>query len=205
MEEWLHPVLRTLHYALVLGLFGLTAFPPLGLRGIAGGRPGKGVTAMAVAAPCVSAVLVLVGFATMMGQALSGLESEAVRALLLSTTIGWAFLVRLALLTLAIPFVRSRPRVAAALYAGVLMTLPWSGHAAAGEGLPGMLHRLNDGLHLLAAGLWCGAIAWFALLAARSRADRWCWRAQDPLQDRRPLVEERNSHRDRKPAAGGQC
>jgi putative copper resistance protein D len=44
------------------------------------------------------------------------------------------------------------------------MTLGWSGHAAATEGALGWVHRLGNGVHLLAAGLWIGAIGGFGHL-----------------------------------------
>lgn len=54
-----------------------------------------------------------------------------------------------------------------------LATLAWSGHAAATEGVLGLVHRLNDAVHLLAAGLWLGAIGWFSgLVLAAHRQDQ---------------------------------
>lgn len=162
MEEWLHPFLRALHYALLLGLFGLTAFPLTGLRGVYGPRASAPTITLAVLAPIISAALMLVGIAAMMGQPVATLDWPTVEAIVMSTSIGWAFALRLILLVAAVVALRNRPFVAAALYAITLMTLPWSGHAAASEGALGLFHRLNDGLHLLAAGLWIGAIGWYS-------------------------------------------
>jgi putative copper resistance protein D len=47
------------------------------------------------------------------------------------------------------------------------MTLGWNGHAAATEGLVGLLHRFNNGVHLVAAGLWLGAVSWFLRLTVK--------------------------------------
>jgi copper resistance protein D len=167
MADWLHPGLRFLHYALLLGLFGLTAFRAVGLRKIAL-RPdaGRGVTAAAGAllAPFVSAALMLVSIAEMMGQPVTMLDRASVEAMVFSTDIGWAFIARVVLLASAALFLVTAPRgltVAAMSYGLALLTLAWSGHAAATEGMSGVMHRLNDGLHLLAAGLWIGAIGWF--------------------------------------------
>jgi putative copper resistance protein D len=171
VEEWLHPALRALHYAVLLGLFGMTAFPAACLRGLGGTPPANGMTTTAVAAPLVSAALALAGFSAMMGQPLAEMGWPVIWALLEATSIGWAFMWRSAMLVAALVFIRARPCVAAALYAAALMTLPWSGHAAASEGLPGLVHRLNDGVHLLAAGLWLGAIAWFVILTARVQSN----------------------------------
>jgi copper resistance protein D len=165
----LHPLLRTLHYALLLGLFGLTLFPLIGLRGVDHAKRWPGILAMAIAAPLVSAALMLVGIAAMMGQPVTALDWSTIEAMVLSTSIGWAFLLRLGMLIAAALLLRFSPIAAALLFALALVTLPWSGHAAASEGLLGLVHRVNDALHLLAAGLWLGAIGWFALLTAKAR------------------------------------
>ncbi len=170
-------MLRALHYALLLGLFGATAFPPIGLRDVKLPDIGHAVTGLALLAPLVSLVLMLVGVAAMMGQPLASLTWSTVESILGATSIGWAFLARLGLLVAAVPLTRSHPRVAALFYAAILATLPWNGHAAVSEGAPGLAHRLNDVVHLLAAGLWLGAIGWFTALSWRLRLNpetaRW--------------------------------
>lgn len=177
MEGLLELLLRALHYALLLGLFGATAFPPIGLRNIKLPDAVCLMTGAAVLAPLVSLALMLVGVAAMMGQPLASLTWSTVESIVGATSIGWAFLVRLALLVAAVPLTRSHPRVAALLYAATLATLPWNGHAAVSEGAPGLAHRLNDVVHLLAAGLWLGAIGWFTALSWRLRQNpetaRW--------------------------------
>jgi putative copper resistance protein D len=165
VEDWLHPLLRALHYALLLGLFGATAFPPIGLRNVSRPLAGPPLTAAALGAPTVSIALMLVFVATMMGQPLADLAWPTVQAIVGGTDIGWAFVVRLGLLLAAALLVRKQPVSAAVLYGLALVTLPLSGHAAVGEGMPGLVHRINDAVHLLAAGLWLGAIGWFAALA----------------------------------------
>lgn len=168
MADWLHPSLRFLHFALLLGLFGLTAFRALGLQKLAlAPEAGRGLVVIACAflAPFVSATLMLVGIAEMMGQPLSMLDWASVEAMVLSTDMGWAFIARIAMLSLAALAILTKPRrgltIAALFYGLAILTLAWSGHAAATEGTLGLLHRMNDGLHLLAAGLWIGAIGWF--------------------------------------------
>lgn len=180
MADWLHPGLRLLHYALLLGLFGLTAFRALGLRKLALAPDvgwGVAVFGFALMAPLVSATLMLVSIAEMMGQPLSMLDWASVEAMLLSTSMGWAFIVRIAMLSLAALAILTRAQrglTRAALFYGLaLLTHPWSGHVAATEGTLGLLHRMNDGLHLLAAGLWIGAIGWFLhlIIAAHRNPD----------------------------------
>jgi copper resistance protein D len=168
VEAWLHPVLRAIHYALLLGLFGLTAFPLTGLRGVDRPRHWPGIAVMAMLAPLISAILMLLSIAAMMGQPVLALEGAVVEAMLTDTSIGWAFGIRMALLSVGAALVKRWPSAAAMLYAAALATLPWSGHAAAGEGTIGLAHRLNDAVHVLAAGLWIGAIGWFAVLTVKA-------------------------------------
>ena len=184
--------LRLLHYAVLLGLFGLTAFRAVGLRQLAGPPGVERIRAIlvagAVTAPILSAALMLASVAAMMGQAALAVEWATVEAVVTTTDLGWAFMARLALLVVGLAAVIGRGRlpgglaIAALCYGLALMTLAWSGHAAASEGVRGLLHRLNDGVHLLAAGLWIGAIGWFALLtvAAHRHCDRF---APGPVLD----------------------
>jgi len=183
VEDWLYPLLRFAHYALLLGLFGITAFRNIGLRQTMKLEPVRhdngALTIAAVMAPVLTIVLMLVSIAAMMAQPALQLEWATIEAMVMSTSIGWAFLVRLGLLVAAactpIVFGRSSSAisVAALLFGLALTTLAWNGHAAATEGTLGTMHRLNDAVHLLAAGLWIGAIGWFVHLTrvAHSRPD----------------------------------
>ncbi len=189
MADWLHPGLRLLHYALLLGLFGWTAFRSLGLRKIAlasATDPRIAVLVCALLAPLFSAALMVVGIAEMMGQPLSMLDWASIEAMVFSTDMGWAFIVRIAMLSLAALAIATKAQrgltIAALFYGVALLTLAWSGHAAATEGTLGLLHRMNDGLHLLAAGLWIGAIGWFLhlVISAHRNLDEI---APEPLLD----------------------
>lgn len=165
--------LRFLHYAVLLGLFGATAYRLIGFRGPGWADIGRGRTGWvlaAIAAPLISTALQLSSIAAMMGTPIGDLDRAIVEAMLLGTSLGWAFLIRLALLLAGlIALLASRRGIAALCYAGALLTLGWSGHAAATEGALGLAHRLNNGVHLLAAGLWMGAIGWFWSLTRRAR------------------------------------
>jgi putative copper resistance protein D len=167
-------LLRFLHYAVLLSLFGLTAFRAFGLHAMdLPTQSGRLVPAFAIAAPLLTLVLFGASVATMMGQPVTAVDWSVIEAIATTTDMGWAMLARCALLTIAIPVILLRarrrwaPAIAAFFYAAALATLPWSGHAAATEGVAGTLHRVNDALHLLAAGYWLGAIGWFAVLALR--------------------------------------
>jgi putative copper resistance protein D len=50
------------------------------------------------------------------------------------------------------------------LACALLVTLPWSGHAAAGEGMVLLIQLAADALHLVAAALWLGGLLPLALL-----------------------------------------
>lgn len=173
MDDWLQPALRFLHYALLFGLFGWAGFRVIGLRAATWLRADSGRTTgivAAVLAPVVSVVLMLVSIAAMMGQSVTMLEWSMVESMTLSTDMGWAVMARTALLVAGLGtllFARNRTglAIAALCYAAALMTLGWSGHAAATEGAVGLIHRVANGVHLLAAGLWLGSIGWFVHLS----------------------------------------
>jgi putative copper resistance protein D len=177
MGDWLLALLRALHYVLLLGLFGVATYRLIGLRGLScerfDARARIGLLAAAVIALITSIMLMLAMIAGMMGQTIGELEREGLLAMVVGTSIGWAFVLRIGCLTgAAVALVvggRSAFWVCATLVAVALCTLPWSGHAAAGEGGIGLLHRANDAVHLLSAGLWLGAIGWFLHLTALAR------------------------------------
>ena len=172
--------LRFLHYAGLLGLFGWTAFRVVGLRSLPSLPRDHGraaVLAAALAVPILTVALMLASIAAMMGQPLVALDWPVLEAMISSTSMGWAFLVRVALLVTALGvLIASRGTAALAMaagcYAGALVTLGWSGHAAATEGALGLFHRLNNGAHLLASGLWLGAIGWFVHLTIEAHRQR---------------------------------
>ena len=149
MTGMVEPALRFLYYAVLLGLFGWTGYGAIGLRGrnwAALGRHGPGplVATVAVAAPLISAALQLTSIAAMMGMPVGSLDWPTIEAMLLGTGMGWAFLIRTGLLCAGfVALIGSRSTLAAFCYAGALMTLGWSGHAAATEGVLGQFHRLN--------------------------------------------------------------
>lgn len=177
MGGWLEPILRFAHYALLLGLFGWTAFRLIGLRkliGISQERGGPWLSISAIAAPFISIMLMLVPIAAMMGVPLTALDWPMTEAMIFGTDMGRAFVVRISFLALGLSALMCLGRTERALpiaslsYLAALITLGWSGHAAATEGAIGLFHRLNNGVHMVAAGLWIGAIAWFLLLTVKA-------------------------------------
>jgi putative copper resistance protein D len=169
--------LRFAHYGALLCLFGWTAFRLLKLRHLEWVPQDEGraaLTLVAISAPLLSVALMLVSIAAMMGAPIASLDWPMIEAMIIGTEMGMAFLIRLALLIVGLCALMTsragRPTslIAALCFAGAMLTLSWSGHAAATEGGLGLFHRLNNGVHLLATSLWLGAIAWFLMLTVKA-------------------------------------
>lgn len=102
---------------------------------------------------------------------------EMLSLVALQTTAGTAWLCQagsvVALwLSLRIPAPR-RLAATAIIAACMLASLTTSGHAAMHTGWLGVLHRVNDWLHLLAGGAWFGALVPVAMTLPRLRAAAW--------------------------------
>lgn len=109
------------------------------------------------------------------------------RAVLFETSVGQAWQIQavLALLlaaTLAVPaWMQAR---ATAVASGLLLaSLALTGHAAMHEGSLGVLHRLNDAVHVLAGGAWLGSL--LPLLLILRSIDRPLRQAEAALALRR--------------------
>jgi putative copper resistance protein D len=105
-------------------------------------------------------------------------------ALLCDTAIGKAWLVRLALsllLMAALPW-RSASIVRLALSGFLLASLALTGHANMDEGTRGLLHILNDALHLLAGGAWLGSLLALPGCLARLSDPAFCTEAKTALR-----------------------
>jgi len=110
------------------------------------------------------------------------LSEGAAWTVLSETDFGQAWTVRLViagLLAASLPWLavanpvlsRQRASVAIALASGLVGTLAWAGHAAAGSGIEGGVHLTADLLHLIAAAAWLGALVPLALLLRIATAD----------------------------------
>jgi putative copper resistance protein D len=106
------------------------------------------------------------------------LTGHVFNMILTGTAVGMAWLMRVAVLAaclvIAIAWRRqpTRLRIGLALLGAIaLATLAWAGHGAMDDGPRGTLHLAADIAHLLAAGMWVGALAAFALLSSAKRAD----------------------------------
>lgn len=170
-------------YADLMLAMGLAAFLMYGLG------PGEredaavaGVIHRSLPLLCAMALPLSVGWllalaAGMFGTSISALDAEIIASIVLETSIGTAWLVQVASLSVATVSAffstRQPPGAAMSVVAttGIALgALAWSGHAAVGEGALGLLNRAADILHMLAAGLWLGAIAAFAILIGTSNS-----------------------------------
>jgi putative copper resistance protein D len=61
--------------------------------------------------------------------------------------------------------------IAVALGAVIVAGFAWTGHGANDDGLAGFAHLASDVFHLLAAGVWLGALAGLSILLLRSTKD----------------------------------
>jgi putative copper resistance protein D len=114
----------------------------------------------------------------------SAVDRSTLSALLYDTAIGKAWLVRLAvalLLTAALPW-RTASIVRLALSGFLLATLALTGHANMDEGTRGLLHILNDALHVLAGGAWLGSLLALPDCLARLRDPAFCTEAKTALR-----------------------
>ena len=144
-----------------------------------------------------SAVL-LVGFtlaalvvqaANMAGHTRPVVDAPMIGMVMTGTSFGYSVAVRLAttsaaLLLLLAPATIVRLRVVTALGAAATASLAWGGHGAADEGWRRFVHLATDVVHLLAAGLWIGALAALTavVLDPRVRFDpSGSWRAYRAL------------------------
>ena len=161
---------------LTLSLLGTAGIPLYRL--VDGGgrfaRPARpGLAALAALALVAGVFWTFASIAAMAATPLAALDGATVGAVLDATPLGpllWLRLGALGLYALAALF-RPRPALLALLGSVALASIAWSGHAGAGEGLPGTLHRAADVAHLLAAALWLGALSAFLKAGLTNRFD----------------------------------
>jgi putative copper resistance protein D len=162
--------IRLAQYLTLGSLFGLAVFAlyaPKAATGLVGCRTLL-VLIAAAAAASLSSIFVLAG--QMSGTPAGAVDPATLWAVASGTGAGMASLVRLLALAAAALTVAARSRAPQnlPLASGVaLATLAWSGHAAAEEGLFGQVRLVGDILHLLAAGVWVGALVAFVILVLR--------------------------------------
>ncbi|WP_037488973.1 copper homeostasis membrane protein CopD [Sphingobium indicum] len=115
--------------------------------------------------------------ASMSGTSLNAIDLGLARSILLTAPMGWAFALRLAVTVLALALVvlvsanNTNALAGIAALSGIaLASLAWNGHGVATEGALAWPHLIADIVHLLAAGVWLGAIACLFYMVARPKA-----------------------------------
>ena len=173
MTDWAAIATRFGLYLDLMLLFGLAAYPLYAIRAAPLANQRAIIFGLSIAGLVLSIASFGVMAAAMAGVAVTGLDGETLRVLLLETAPGSAFIARNVALVAAAAFALGRSPLPLAwliaLCAGIaLASLAWTGHAAVTEGVPGTLHRVADIVHLLAAAAWIGALV--ALLDTLAQA-----------------------------------
>lgn len=171
--------IRLALYLDLMALFGIAAFALYALRGeerrfdgaIALG-PWLWGSALLGAALSLAGLFILA--AAMAGVPLLSVDLATVEMIAGATSVGTAWFIRMAALLIAFAAMvglRRRPAVALPIAAGTaavaLASLAWNGHGAMDEGATGWVHVAADIVHLLAAGIWVGALLALLLLVFR--------------------------------------
>lgn len=165
--------LRLVQYLAGSALFGTALFLAYGFRGavpptLAWPRPL--LTASAGVLVLAALLSLMAQTATMAGDPAAARDPEMLAMVASETALGVAIVVRAAAAALALGVcLLTRPGrglwiTASGFGAAALTTFAWTGHGAAEPGAAGLVHATADVLHLLAAGLWVGALVAFAAL-----------------------------------------
>lgn len=157
---------RLAQYVVLLGLFGAAARHLYAAR-TSPEPSGRGFRNAAAAGLIVVILAFLVQAAQMTGSMTGAMDPATHWAMLTGMAVGMAWWVRAAaLLGLLLLFARTPAPPRALAHATVLSgmavaSLAWNGHGAGGEGGAGIARLASTMAHLLAAGLWFGALILF--------------------------------------------
>lgn len=137
---------------------------------------GRSLVRWSASALWVSALASLFGqTAVMAGDMAMAVDPEALRMVLTGTSFGYAIAVRLLLATLVLAlslWLGPRLRlwlVCVGAGALILASFAWTGHGAVEQGAAGIIHAISDIVHLIAAGVWLGALAALVVLLWHGR------------------------------------
>lgn len=168
-------VIRFVLYADLMTLAGLVAFSSYALTPAERSSGWFALRPAALVLAGAGLLFAILGMpatvAAMTGESLLSVDPEAVREVVSTTAIGTAWVTRVIALIVAVisamlldrlPLLARWALLGASSLA--IVTLVWTGHAGATEGPFGDLHRVSDSIHLLAAAVWVGGIAAFAML-----------------------------------------
>ncbi|MET4677806.1 MULTISPECIES: copper homeostasis membrane protein CopD [unclassified Luteibacter] len=158
-------------------LFALHALPEVHRAGRVGRSYSRLIAFGAIAGLVLSVAALAWSAKGMVGAAAwSDIPISTYAVLVVNTTMGWAWQVRMVAL-LALLFMGhalrrpARPMwtIASVASAASLASLAWTGHGAMDAAARGMTHLAADIVHLWAAGAWWGALVAFVLLARDAR------------------------------------
>ena len=166
-------------YLDLMALFGLAAFGLYGLRGEEQ-RSGAVIAFRSLlgGAALLGLLLSALGLATlaaaMAGVPIGSVDLASLEMIATGTSVGTAWIARGAALIVVLALAlaaSSRPVLfltgTAAAGAAGLASLAWAGHGAMDEGGIGWIHLTADVVHLIAAGVWVGALLALLLLVFR--------------------------------------
>lgn len=130
---------------------------------------------LSLAGVALSVIGLLLLAASMSDVPVFQLDRETIDAVANQTATGTAGKVRLAAVVVTLPVIAFTRRavlsqwiILSCLGAVALGSLAWSGHGAADEGVLGTAHLVADIAHLLAAGIWVGALVGLPLLLRKA-------------------------------------
>jgi len=169
-----------LRFGLYVDLMLLLGLPLFGLYSLKGRERVSGAVLpfrLMLAGTAALGLLLSIASMVVMASAMSGETAFAelrphVEMMVLETDMGLAWVVRIVALVvggLAVMLNHRAPGVGllvATIAGGIaLASLAWNGHGAMDEGIRRVWHFTTDILHLLAAGVWLGALVALALMA----------------------------------------
>ncbi|MDO9329920.1 MAG: copper homeostasis membrane protein CopD [Pseudomonas sp.] len=169
-----------LRFGLYVDLMLLLGLPLFGLYSLKGRERVSGAVLpfrLMLAGTAALGLLLSIASMVVMASAMSGETAFAelrphVEMMVLETDMGLAWVVRIVALVvggLAVMLNHRTPGVGllvATIAGGIaLASLAWNGHGAMDEGIRRVWHFTTDILHLLAAGVWLGALVALALMA----------------------------------------
>ena len=179
-------VSRLLQFAAVIAVFGCGAFRIYGLGVDTTATAADALTTFdawfwrvamfgSIVALLSALSLMLATTANMAGSAAAALEHDTISKVLFATSFGrvWCWHLVFAVLSIGVCLAsRARWRMPAILVLSLLLlvSLGWVGHAVEGQGVTGLVHQINQMVHLLAAGLWLGGLVPLAWLLERARS-----------------------------------
>lgn len=166
MLEVVAVVSRLAQYVVLLGLFGAAAYHVYAFKSAPAPSRG-GFRFVAIAGVIIASLALVVQAAQITGSMSGAMDPSTLWAIItgMSAGVAWIFRV-LALLAVAVLLsatpANARTMSAVAVLSGVaLASLAWNGHGAGGEGSAGVVRLVSTAAHLLAAGLWFGALILF--------------------------------------------